>query len=342
MKIFAVYDYVKTLHDKEIVAKLIDNLRKSSDSHLHTFTDDINDASVYLFFTTCVDINEVPLIRKHPLVKRYPGKCFLICDKDISYPVLPGIYAALPRNPLYKYLYVTGFYLSPTNPYIELYKEQNIKPQFLASFQGGLSSRLRQILSKVKFTKNIHLNFVKPQWQDFYSGTGFITSGSNYLTKYAELLYESFFVLCPKGNGISSYRLFESLEAGRIPIIISDRFASPVIVKEWIDGPIQIKEKDIRSIENILTIKFKEWEVRSQTCQHIYDQYFSAKKRVEYIGNAIEHIQGQKLLKKHWQFILYWKWVSLSWIIILNKQRLKLFIGQTLKKINVYFRKNNI
>jgi hypothetical protein len=47
---------------------------------------------------------------------------------------------------------------------------------------------------------------------------------------FAEVVYRSKFVLCPRGHGTSSIRLFETLAAGRVPVIISDDWVAP-------DGP---------------------------------------------------------------------------------------------------------
>ncbi len=50
---------------------------------------------------------------------------------------------------------------------------------------------------------------------------GEATSVNGYLTpdKYRDVLLESVFTLCPSGNNVESYRLFEALEAGSIPVI---------------------------------------------------------------------------------------------------------------------------
>jgi hypothetical protein len=44
---------------------------------------------------------------------------------------------------------------------------------------------------------------------------------------FAETLFRSKFVLCPRGHGTSSIRLFETLAAGRVPVVISDGWTPP-------------------------------------------------------------------------------------------------------------------
>jgi hypothetical protein len=44
---------------------------------------------------------------------------------------------------------------------------------------------------------------------------------------YAELIKRSKFVLCPRGFGVSSIRIFEAMWLGRVPVIISDCWQRP-------------------------------------------------------------------------------------------------------------------
>ena len=45
--------------------------------------------------------------------------------------------------------------------------------------------------------------------------------------RFAETMFRSKFVLCPRGHGTSSIRLFETLAAGRVPVVISDDWVAP-------------------------------------------------------------------------------------------------------------------
>jgi hypothetical protein len=218
MQIYPVTNNNLETYQQLFFQEILNRLSTHKGLTKHYFTNSVNDADIYLFFNSFFTASE---IRKHPLVKKNPAKCFYFCNADISYPVLPGLYAALPSNILFDYFYRTGFYLNATNSHIN--KLKNTLPvTYLASFQGGLSSRLRQKLVAIDFkTDKIKINIVEPQWQHFYVGTGFAESQVDFLTNYAKLIYASKFILCPRGNGISSYRLFETLEAGRVPVILS-------------------------------------------------------------------------------------------------------------------------
>jgi hypothetical protein len=45
---------------------------------------------------------------------------------------------------------------------------------------------------------------------------------------YAGILSRSNFVLCPRGQGTSSFRFYEALAAGRVPVVLSDEWVPPV------------------------------------------------------------------------------------------------------------------
>jgi hypothetical protein len=74
--------------------------------------------------------------------------------------------------------------------------------------------------------------------------------------EYQSVLERSRFSLCPRGSSPSSVRFWESLQAGAIPVLISDDWALPDW--DWSDTIIQIQEKDFEKmtytdLQNILT-----------------------------------------------------------------------------------------
>ena len=64
---------------------------------------------------------------------------------------------------------------------------------------------------------------------------------------YLSTLLDSRFVLCPRGYGTSSYRLFETMRLGRVPVIISDEWVPP-LGPSWLNCSIRISEKRVREL----------------------------------------------------------------------------------------------
>lgn len=71
------------------------------------------------------------------------------------------------------------------------------------------------------------------------------------IENYCRILQESIFSLCPRGYGLNSFRVAESLQYGSIPVIISDEFIIPfgIDLKEFC---VLIKSEDVNSIPKIL------------------------------------------------------------------------------------------
>ena len=63
------------------------------------------------------------------------------------------------------------------------------------------------------------------------------------------MLTQSIFSLCPRGFGPTSFRLYESIQLGAIPIYVSDKFHLPY--KNFIDWEKLCLLIDINEIENI-------------------------------------------------------------------------------------------
>lgn len=70
---------------------------------------------------------------------------------------------------------------------------------------------------------------------------------------YNSLLSDSVFSLCPSGAGPNSIRLWESLAAGAIPVVLSDRFRPPTILASthaprWQECVVSHSEEDLPSL----------------------------------------------------------------------------------------------
>lgn len=69
--------------------------------------------------------------------------------------------------------------------------------------------------------------------------------------EYADVLSRSRFSLCPRGQSAGTYRFWESLQAGAIPVLISDNYKLPESF-DWNSCIIIIKESEIKNLYSIL------------------------------------------------------------------------------------------
>lgn len=95
----------------------------------------------------------------------------------------------------------------------------------------------------------------------------------NNKNEYKEILSKSRYSLCPCGVGPSSIRFYESLRAGAIPILLSDKMKLPNIKDlDWNDCIIKLPESDYKDLRKIINniIPEKERELR-ENCIKAYE-----------------------------------------------------------------------
>jgi hypothetical protein len=68
---------------------------------------------------------------------------------------------------------------------------------------------------------------------------------------YADSMAEAAFSLCPRGKGPGSIRLFESMQMGRCPVILSDEWVLPERV-DWPSCSLMVAERDAPHLPEIL------------------------------------------------------------------------------------------
>lgn len=189
-------------------------------------------------------------LRRHPLVNRYPQKCFVYDVRDRPLDLMPGLYASMPRGSYRPRRHRTAGYFAPINDEVQRVAATTVRPDLLCSFVGGPTSRVRRRL----FDANPFGDRTEVVIQNVY---GWVIRGSNQSDKadkfraYAEVTARSLFVLCPRGIGTSSHRLFETLELGRVPVILSDQWIPPT-GPDWDTFSIRVPERDWEALPSVL------------------------------------------------------------------------------------------
>ncbi len=100
----------------------------------------------------------------------------------------------------------------------------------------------------------------------------------NLKNEYNTVLARSRFSLCPRGFEPGVFRLWESLQAGAIPILISDDWLLPGPRKLWNKAIIRILEEDFRQdpfvVDSVIRkITPEEEAARRKCCLEIYEKY---------------------------------------------------------------------
>jgi hypothetical protein len=90
---------------------------------------------------------------------------------------------------------------------------------------------------------------------------------------YLSTMLSSKFILCPRGRCPSSLRLFETMKARRVPVVISDDWV-PTPEIQWDRFAVFIKEKDLPSIPAILQQEEGSFLERATAARNTWSAFF--------------------------------------------------------------------
>lgn len=112
--------------------------------------------------------------------------------------------------------------------------------------------------------------------------------------EFINITQRSWFSLAPRGYGLQSFRFFEILQLGSIPIFVYDTEWFPF--KEFVDWStfsICVHEKNISDIPNILNSYTSEQKVDLiKTGYKVYKEFFTLEKTCNYIFETLKKQNG--------------------------------------------------
>ena len=98
-------------------------------------------------------------------------------------------------------------------------------PGLLFSFEGSATSRLRRRLFALDVDPAEAVVRDSTRAYDHFDHDAPGREAGQ--QEYARTMLDSLFVLCPRGAGTGTLRLFEAMSVGRAPVVISDRYVLP-------------------------------------------------------------------------------------------------------------------
>ena len=232
-------------------------------------------------------------------------KVFVFDPSDSAIGLFPGIYASLTSYLFSHKRHRTGCYLPSFNEFI-FYKEPDRGGwiRYLFSFQGSVNSRLRRKLFLTDFGKNdVLIERREPPGGRMAGGIpgtvedAFWESSPEMMElrrQYADIITRSKFVLCPRGYGSSgSFRVFETMQSGRVPVIISDRWV-PWSNIEWSKFSLRVREKDIASLPNICLEASGHWVTMALEARKAWEEWFSPRGLAKLIDTSLTDIKSTR------------------------------------------------
>ena len=257
-------------------------------------------------------------LRTNPILRRYPDKS-VVCDRsDCPIGFVRGIYASPPRT-LDHGRYRTGFYLTAAsewrNPFVSAEAAARVEKDLLFSFVGRNSALVRSRLFAQDFGRSDVLVIDASSHYDHWDHAS--PNRAVNQRRYVEISARSRFVLCPRGTGSSSERLFEILQMGLVPVILSDGWVPPRGPR-WQDFSVAVSESNVPHLVQILEEYGEQWREMGQRARQAWLEWFSPPKQFNYIVDSCADIRRTAKISE--------RQVRRMWPLLLGSRRARVFL----------------
>ncbi|HEY0368056.1 MAG TPA: exostosin family protein [Chthoniobacterales bacterium] len=239
----------------------------------HQLTDDPDAADLILFAEFYGAGFHFELIRSHPLVRRFRDKCFLFCSNAIVIPFLPGIYASVEKRWASSRT-CGGFYAGVQSNEFTTYTPPRADLPYLFSFIGSIENApVRRRLTEISHPRGVIEN-TSAQFAQLLRENMPPNERDDYHRRYADLTKSSKFVLCPRGIGAATIRLFETMRMGRVPVILSDGWVPPE-GPSWDEFSIRIREREVDQVARILELRENDAVQMGERAHAAWQEWFA-------------------------------------------------------------------
>lgn len=217
-----------------------------------TLVSDAHAAETLIYPIPAWPEGEAPgLLRRIPVTLR--SRLFVYSTDDRPLLWAPGVYASAPRSRAQAGPFRGGHYLvhhSIEAGGLTISYTDPATAARLWSFVGSVANcpRVRAHVVGLDDPRSLRADTsewhrqTRWNWQRSEA-----VKGQRAFREYQAALRDSLFVACPRGVGPSSMRIFEAMQAGRCPVIISDEWLPPPLV-DWSACSIQITEAQVQQL----------------------------------------------------------------------------------------------
>jgi len=219
-------------------------------------------------------------VRETPIYQKFTNKVAVYSGRDVAFPIIPGIYPSLTIPKARGLSCIGGPYITDPNPFLEAFT-WNGKISWLAAFQG--SCKGKNVRQKLLALSNETIQVID-SGEDFVRAIRENSQEELNALKmqFVQQMYESKFVLCPRGSGASSFRIFEAMQIGRAPVIIADGWLPPP-GPDWQRFAIFVSEDSLERLPEILKTHEARWQEMGEMAQRAWFQFYSP----QHLGETI-------------------------------------------------------
>ena len=286
--------------------KILRRLHAASEHRLHEMVADPDEADYILMSNLPLEVDQQAL-RAHPLFPRHLHKTFALWDAWNTPRLLPGIYVNATRRGGFG-RFRTGSYALHhpdfKNPYIEVFDAAppvGRDPDLLFSFMGRNCHPCRDRIFAASYARK---DLLIEDTSRFNAFSHVKEDKDADQRRYFDVALRSKFMLCPRGVGASSIRLFESLRLGIAPIIVSDAWL-PCVGPEWERAAIFVKEAEVDRVDEIVAAHEPRWQEMGLAARQIHETFFSEKTYFNFLIRNIHAIARHRVMPER---LIAWSW----------------------------------
>ena len=229
------------------------------------------------------------------VLKNHINKSFILSYRDRPIPLVRGLYTSAEKslinfNRIRSCAY-TAYYKSFRNPFIYNHQFKLEEKKYLFSFIGRDSHICRSRFFKMKFDrKDIFIENSSNKFNLYDQNKELACQKQFY-----DVLLSSKFSICLRGSGASSIRLFESMQLGIAPVIISDEWILPKGPR-WNEFSLILKLRDLPNLEKIISKNENKYLEMGLLARKEYLKYFDDKVYFNYVIENCLHIRLKQLI----------------------------------------------
>jgi hypothetical protein len=213
--------------------------------------------------------------RGHSAFARNRAKVAVYDERDRTWCWWPGAYVSMPSGGFRRGLQVAV-------PYEQLEDSRflglrGIEPDLLFSFMGNATHRCRSDVFALRHPRGVVMNVSSERFMFWDTASPTWQRRRN---EFDRLLARSKFVLCPRGHGTSSIRLFETMAAGRVPVVLSDNWVPP-LGPDWERCILRLPQSRAGDIPRLLEQHEERFDSMSAAAAQAFDDYFAVNVRTQ-------------------------------------------------------------
>jgi hypothetical protein len=251
-----------------------------------------------IFITGILEKNIFENLRLNDVWKRYPEKSFGYAEMDNVPSFLHGVYSSAARTKgIFGRMQSCGYLTDRQNPPALTMPFYQYPKEYLFSFVGRKSHPVRKKIFRASWPgKDVFIANTTSEYNHFTNDS---QNHQAMRSRYWDVMARSRFILCPRGAGASSIRLFEALQAGVAPVIYSNTWI-PAAGPDWKQFAIFIPERQIHQTYEILKSRENEWEERGKRAAAAYAKWFANDAGWQQLLGAIQTIRSSQKLPEKW------------------------------------------